>query len=95
MEGIPARLGLAAGVGEDLPLQCLEWLHTNAIDLSGLQVCSGSMTPRAWQILEADGTRHEVRCAAGVSWSPHNSGSCLLLGPQSRPHLSACGMLAI
>ena len=56
-----ARAGLAAGVGQDVPESCLAWLEMNNIDISGLIVHPGAPTPRAWQNLEEDGRRHEVR----------------------------------
>ena len=55
------RVGIAAGVGPDVPLSCLEWLEGIEVDISGIQQCEGVKTPRAWQILEQDGRRHEVR----------------------------------
>ena len=58
--GQAARVGLAAGVGADLPADCRRWLEQNSIDTTGLVVHEGSSTPRAWQILEEDGRRHEI-----------------------------------
>jgi hypothetical protein len=56
-----ARVALAAGVGADFPQHCMDWLAECSIDTEALLPCEG-MTPRAWQILEKDGRRHEVRC---------------------------------
>jgi sugar/nucleoside kinase (ribokinase family) len=54
-------VGLAAGIGRDLPDGCLQWLTANGIDTSGLIVDHHQTpTPRAWQILENDGRRHEI-----------------------------------
>jgi hypothetical protein len=52
--------GLAAGVGPDVPFSCLEWLESIGVDISGIQKHQDAKTPRAWQILEQDGRRHEV-----------------------------------
>ncbi|PRW20960.1 26S proteasome regulatory subunit [Chlorella sorokiniana] len=54
-----AHVGLAAGVGPDLPAACLEQLRHYGIDTAGL-VWHEHKTPRAWQILEEDGRRHEI-----------------------------------
>ena len=59
--GDASSVGLAAGVGPDLPTSCLDWFNHYRIDTSGLQVHQDVTTPRAWQILEDDGRRHEVR----------------------------------
>lgn len=53
------RVGLAAGVGPDLPEECLQWLHEMGIDTGGL-ILSALATPRAWQIVEDDGRRTQV-----------------------------------
>ena len=58
--GQVARVGLAAGVGPDLPQECRRWLEQCSIDTAGLVVHEGGSTPRAWQILEEDGRRHEI-----------------------------------
>ena len=55
------HVALAAGVGPDLPVACLEWFQRNNIDTNGIHVHMEVATPRAWQILEQDGRRHEVR----------------------------------
>lgn len=56
-----AKLGLAAGIGSDLPSSSIEWLRQNDIDSNGLITCNdGNPTPRAWQIVEKDGRRHEI-----------------------------------
>ena len=52
--------GIAAGVGPDVPFSCLEWLESIDVDISGIQKHQDAKTPRAWQILEQDGRRHEV-----------------------------------
>jgi hypothetical protein len=52
--------GIAAGVGPDVPVSWLEWLENIGVDISGIQQHPDTKTPRAWQILEQDGRRHEV-----------------------------------
>ena len=44
-----ARVGLAAGIGPDVPPACLEWLQRCGIDTAGL-ICHEHKTPRAWQV---------------------------------------------
>ena len=56
-----ARVALAAGVGPDLPDGCRAWLERCGVRTGALVLHPGSETPRAWQILELDGRRHEVR----------------------------------
>lgn len=51
---------LVAGVGRDLPGECREWLDRCGIDVRGLVTHASRSTPRAWQIMEADGRRREV-----------------------------------
>lgn len=59
--GQQATVGLAAGVGSDLPPTCLQWLADCGVQLEGLLVQESQPTPRAWQVLESDGRRTEVR----------------------------------
>lgn len=54
------RVGLVGGVGSDLPLTALAWLEASGIDTQGLRHSTQWPTPRAWQILEADGRRTQV-----------------------------------
>jgi sugar/nucleoside kinase (ribokinase family) len=54
------RVGLSAGVGEDLPGQALAWLDAMGIDHQGLRRSPDVPTPRAWQVLEEDGRRTQV-----------------------------------
>ena len=54
-----SQVGLVAGVGHDLPPSAREWLASAGIDLTGVRV-SDWPTPRAWQLLEADGRRAQV-----------------------------------
>lgn len=62
--GCVAKLGLAAGVGTDLPAPHKDWLRGIGVDVSGL--IEGQLpTPRAWQLFEEDGTRTQV-CVDGV-----------------------------
>ena len=64
------RVGLAAGVGKDLPLNCKAWLTSMGVDVSGLLVSEeGHPTPRAWQLFEEDGTRTQVEHQAKVAFS--------------------------
>jgi sugar/nucleoside kinase (ribokinase family) len=58
-------VGLVAGVGADLPLTAREWLDRSGIDLEGLSVDRDLPTPRAWQVMEADGRRTQVWRVAG------------------------------
>jgi sugar/nucleoside kinase (ribokinase family) len=55
----PYQVGLVAGVGHDLPQPAREWLISVGIDLTGVRE-SELPTPRAWQVLEADGHRTQV-----------------------------------
>ncbi|KAI8472250.1 MAG: Ribokinase-like protein [Monoraphidium minutum] len=74
-----AAVGLAAGVGEDLPASVTDWLSGNVgCDLSGLILCDGLPTPRAWQVMEWDGRRTQV-------W---RSPECDALYGQLRPSFS-------
>lgn len=57
--GGKAQVGLAAGVGKDLPTPCTDWLSRLGVDLSGL-IATEQPTPRAWQIHEYDGRRTQV-----------------------------------
>lgn len=54
------RVGLVAGVGDDLSPSTLEWLQAINIDTHGLRTSRDWPTLRAWQILEDDGRRHHV-----------------------------------
>jgi len=54
-----SSVGLIAGVGRDLPESAIEWLKAVGVDLTGVN--QGELpTPRAWQVLEADGRRTQV-----------------------------------
>ncbi|CAG9466602.1 unnamed protein product [Pedinophyceae sp. YPF-701] len=53
-------VGLAAGVGDDIPDSCISWLQGAGCDLAGLQHISNMKTPRAWQITEWDGFRTQI-----------------------------------
>lgn len=54
------QVGLVAGVGPDLPAEAQTWLESSGLDLGGLRRSPQWPTPRAWQILEADGRRTQV-----------------------------------
>jgi sugar/nucleoside kinase (ribokinase family) len=54
------RVGLVGGAGSDLPPAALAWLKASGIDTRGLRHSAQWPTPRAWQILEADGRRTQV-----------------------------------
>jgi len=54
------RVGLVSGVGIDLPAAAEGWLAAMGIDTAGLRRSEDWPTPRAWQILEADGRRTQV-----------------------------------
>ena len=53
------RIGLVSSVGGDFD-QALMTLLQIYFDLTGLQIRTGVLTPRAWQVFDADGTRHET-----------------------------------
>jgi sugar/nucleoside kinase (ribokinase family) len=53
------NVGLVAGVGHDLPDSARAWLEAVGIDLAGVRE-SDLPTPRAWQVLEADGRRTQI-----------------------------------
>ncbi|MEW5957836.1 MAG: PfkB family carbohydrate kinase [Chloroflexota bacterium] len=54
------QVGLVGGVGADLPAEALVWLQAAGVDTAGLRFFSEFPTPRAWQLLEADGRRTQV-----------------------------------
>ena len=58
--GRRTRVGLAAGVGSDLPDSHVAWLRAAGVDTSGLLPTPGRGTPRAWQVCEEDGRRTQV-----------------------------------
>eukprot|EP00850_Spirogloea_muscicola_P007781 SM000040S14793 [mRNA] locus=s40:383663:386627:- [translate_table: standard] len=60
-------IGLAAGVGADLPGSCWEWLSAAGVNTQGL-VRWPQPTLRAWQVTEKDGQRTQVRTIADT---PH------------------------
>jgi sugar/nucleoside kinase (ribokinase family) len=51
-----SQVGLVAGVGHDLPPSAYAWFESAGIDLTGVRE-TDLPTPRAWQLLEADGRR--------------------------------------
>ncbi|RME76259.1 MAG: hypothetical protein D6784_06215 [Chloroflexi bacterium] len=65
------RVGLVAGVGPDLPPDALAWLAGMGIDTAGLRRHHVLPTPRAWQILEADGRRTQVWRTTGPALAAH------------------------
>ncbi len=54
------KVGLVSGVGSDLPAEAQVWLESTGIDTAGLRYSNQWPTPRAWQLLEADGRRTQV-----------------------------------
>lgn len=64
------RVGLAGGIGDDLPATAQEWLAAAGIDTTGLRCSSRWPTLRAWQILEADGRRSQVWRVPGPAIGP-------------------------
>lgn len=62
--GQSARVGLAAGVGGDLPPECRGWLERCGIDTHGLVVHEGGRTPRAWQV----GYSSMRACSTHAAW---------------------------
>ena len=67
-------MGLAAGVGQDMPPAHREWLHAAGVDTTGLLEIVDRQTPRAWQILEDDGRRTQVM-EMGVMQNPRTKAS--------------------
>lgn len=62
------QVGLAAGVGHDLPDAARAWLAESGIDTAGLRF-GDAPTPRAWQVTEADGRRtHLWRTDTALVW---------------------------
>jgi sugar/nucleoside kinase (ribokinase family) len=74
------RVGLAAGVGADLPAFVADTLRQMGVDTTGLRRSDEWPTLRAWQVLEADGRRtqiwrvpdaaHSVQLSRGVAMLP-------------------------
>lgn len=54
------QVGLVGGIGADLPAEALVWLKSSGLDTTGLRSSTQWPTPRAWQILEADGRRTQL-----------------------------------
>lgn len=77
-------VGLAAGVGSDLPTGALAWLEALAIDTAGLRFSDRWPTPRAWQLLEADGRRTQVWRVPGPAIKAQLSRSWAKLPPVYR-----------
>jgi len=63
------KVGLVSGVGSDLPAEAQVWLESTGIDTAGLRYSNQWPTPRAWQILEADGRRTQVWRVPGSATS--------------------------
>jgi sugar/nucleoside kinase (ribokinase family) len=57
--GTGTSVGLVAGIGADLPAGTLDVMRAAGIDLDGVRLTEHD-TPRAWQVLEADGRRTQV-----------------------------------
>ncbi|MEN4099263.1 MAG: PfkB family carbohydrate kinase [Anaerolineaceae bacterium] len=53
-------VGIVAGVGDDFPPEAEAWFAQSDIDMQGVRRVTGTMTPRAWQVLEEDGRRTQV-----------------------------------
>lgn len=58
--GQRAHVALAAGVGTDLPPGCAAQLQLYGVDTGALVRHQDGKSPRAWQLMELDGRRHEV-----------------------------------
>lgn len=52
-------VGLIAGVGQEYKSVILDWLNQCGIDHSGVRITE-CLTPRAWQLMEADGRRTQI-----------------------------------
>ncbi|MBN1680215.1 MAG: hypothetical protein JW966_07975 [Anaerolineae bacterium] len=57
--GSGERVGLVAGIGADIDAEILAPLRAAGINLDGVRV-TDLPTPRAWQVLEFSGRRHQV-----------------------------------
>lgn len=58
--GSGTTVGLVAGIGDDLTDDTLAPLTAAQIDLAGVRTTTDLPTPRAWQVLEFDGSRTQV-----------------------------------
>lgn len=76
----PGRVGLCAGVGEDLPPTAQAWLDGMGIDTAGVRRHPVLPTLRAWQVLEEDGRRTQVWRTPAAALGPQ-----LALGPEHVP----------
>ncbi len=52
-------VGIVAGVGSEFPAEARSWFEQSGIDLAGVHR-TDEPTPRAWQLLERDGSRTMV-----------------------------------
>ncbi len=52
-------VGIVAGVGSEFPQEARNWFEQSGIDLAGVRR-TDEPTPRAWQLLERDGSRTMV-----------------------------------
>jgi sugar/nucleoside kinase (ribokinase family) len=64
------EVGLVAGVGSDLPANVRGRLAGTGIDTQGLRHSKVWPTPRAWQVMEADGRRTQVWRVPGSALGP-------------------------
>lgn len=78
------RVGLVSGVGSDLPAEAQAWLESTGIDTTGLRYSNQWPTPRAWQLLEADGRRTQVWRVPGPAIGVQLSRSAEKLSPAYR-----------
>jgi len=81
-------VGLVAGIGQEFQPVVLDWLNQCEIDQAGLRITE-HLTPRAWQLMEADGRRTQVWRVAGDVIHTQLSRSINLL-PQEYKLAKAC-----
>jgi sugar/nucleoside kinase (ribokinase family) len=81
-------VGLIAGIGQESKSVVLDWLDQCGIEHSGIRI-TGHLTPRAWQLMEADGHRTQVWRVAGDVINAQLARSIHLL-PESYKTAKAC-----
>ncbi len=80
-------VGIVAGVGSEFPDEAKSWFEHSGIDLAGVR-STNEPTPRAWQLLERDGSRTMVWRVPRTSIQSHLSRSIDQI-PES--YRTACG----
>ncbi len=80
-------VGIVAGVGSEFPTEAQGWFEQSGIDLTGVRRTT-EPTPRAWQLLERDGSRTMVWRVPGSAIQSHLSRSIEQIPDSYR---TACG----